>query len=105
MGGGVYSDPPTGWYNVTVGDGTDIVFRDEMEEDVSKWSVSNSGGLTTGAWERVDPNGTIARKGLQAQLDWYRTQGTLKVKKGLDEMIDESFVKNALQKLGRVDVK
>jgi NitT/TauT family transport system substrate-binding protein len=56
-------------------------------------------------WSYVDPNGIIARKGLQAQLDWYRTQGTLKVKKSLDEMIDESFVKNALQKLGRVDVK
>ena len=57
--GGIYSDPPTGWYGVTVGEGTEIVFRDEMEDDVSGWSVSNSGDLSTGAWERVDPVGTI----------------------------------------------
>jgi NitT/TauT family transport system substrate-binding protein len=56
-------------------------------------------------WSYVDPNGDIAREGLQAQLDWYRTQGSLKVKKGIDQMIDERFVKGALEKLGRVDVK
>jgi hypothetical protein len=57
--GGAYLDPPNGWYGVTVGDGTDIIFRDEMEDDVSDWSVTNSSGLTTGAWECVNPNGSI----------------------------------------------
>lgn len=55
-------------------------------------------------WSYVDPNGDIARRGLQAQLDWYRAQGSLKVDKGIDDMIDDQFVKSALAKLGRVDV-
>ncbi len=54
-------------------------------------------------WSYVDPNGDIAREGLQAQLDWYREQGSLKVDMTIDDMIDERFVKAALQKLGRHD--
>jgi hypothetical protein len=67
--GGEYRDPPTGWHNVTVGEGTEIVFRDDMENDVSDWSVIDSGGLTTGSWERVDPNGTIYNSQMAAPED------------------------------------
>jgi len=67
--GGTFTDPPTGWFDVTVGEGTDIIFRDEMEDDVSAWSVINSSGLSTGAWERVDPNGTIYNSVMAAPED------------------------------------
>ncbi len=67
--GGIYSDPPTGWYGVTVGEGTEIIFRDEMEGDVSAWSVTDSDGLSTGTWERVDPNGTIYNSQMAAPED------------------------------------
>ena len=66
---GTFTDPPTGWFDVTVGEGTDIIFRDEMEEDVSAWSIVNSSGLSTGAWERVDPNGTIYNSIMAAPED------------------------------------
>jgi len=67
--GTTFSDPPSGWYDVTVGEGTEIVFRDEMEDDVSNWSVSDSDSLTTGTWERVDPNGTIYNSQMAAPED------------------------------------
>lgn len=44
-------------------------FRDEMENDVSNWSVSDSDSLTTGTWERVDPNGTIYNSQMAAPED------------------------------------
>ena len=64
-----YFDPPTGAHNVIVGEGTVIQFRDEMEEDVSNWLTSNSDSLTTGAWERVDPNGAIYNSQMSAPED------------------------------------
>ncbi|HJN72011.1 MAG TPA: VCBS repeat-containing protein [Phycisphaerales bacterium] len=67
--GATFTDPPTGWYSVIVGDGTKIVFRDDMEDDVTNWSVINSDGLSTGAWERVDPNGTIYNSQMAAPED------------------------------------
>ena len=67
--GGTFTDPPTGWFDVTVGEGTDIIFRDDMEDDVTAWSIVNSNGLTTGAWERVDPNGTIYNSQMAAPED------------------------------------
>ena len=68
-GGGTFTDPPTGWYNVTVGEGTDILFRDEIEEDVSQWSISDSNDLSTGTWEQADPNGTIYNSQMAAPED------------------------------------
>ena len=68
-GGETYLDPPSGWYNVTVGEGTEIIFRDEMEDDVSSWSVVDSVGLTTGTWEQADPNGTIYNTQMAAPED------------------------------------
>jgi hypothetical protein len=67
--GGTFTDPPTGWFSVTVGEGTNILFRDEMEGDVTAWSVLNSSELSTGAWERVDPNGTIYNTEMAAPED------------------------------------
>ncbi len=67
--GSQYSDPPTGWHNVTVGEGTEIIFRDEIEEDVSSWNISDSKNLETGTWEQADPNGTIYNSQMAAPED------------------------------------
>jgi hypothetical protein len=67
--GATFVDPPSSWYGVTVGKGTEIIFRDNMEDDVSNWAVTNSNGLSTGAWERVDPNGTIYNSQMAAPED------------------------------------
>jgi len=67
--GGSYNDPPVGEYNVTVGEGTELLFRDDMEGDVSNWTIANSSGLTTGAWEQADPNGTIYNSQMAAPED------------------------------------
>jgi hypothetical protein len=67
--GGTYNDPPTGEYAVTIGEGTELLFRDDMEGDVSNWTVSNSSGLSTGAWEQADPNGTIYNSQMAAPED------------------------------------
>ena len=67
--GSIYSDPPTGWYDVIIGEGTEIEFRDEFEGDVSSWSIVNSKTLETGAWEQADPNGTIYNTQLAAPED------------------------------------
>ncbi len=69
MKGTSFSDPPAGWYNVRVGEGTKIVFRDNMENDVSNWVINNSESLTTGAWEQADPNGTIYNSQMAAPDD------------------------------------
>jgi len=68
-GGGIFTDPPTGWYSVTVGEGTEILFRDEIEDDVSNWTISDSSRLTTGTWEQADPNGTIYNSQMAAPED------------------------------------
>ena len=66
---GMFTDPPSDWYNVTVGEGTEVIFRDDMEEDVSNWIVSNSDSLTTGTWEQADPIGTIYNSQMAAPED------------------------------------
>ncbi|MGB0716954.1 MAG: FG-GAP-like repeat-containing protein [Phycisphaerae bacterium] len=61
-GGGTFSDPvgaPAATYSAVAAAGTGVTLRDEIEEDVSGWTVINTGGLTGGAWEQADPNGTI----------------------------------------------
>jgi hypothetical protein len=48
-----------------------------MEGDVSSWSVVNEPGLTSGAWEQADPNGTLAGGGFVAPEDDATPDGTM----------------------------
>jgi hypothetical protein len=50
---------PSETYDFAVADLIPVLF-DELESDQG-WSVGNDPGLTTGAWERVDPLGTSAQ--------------------------------------------
>jgi hypothetical protein len=60
--GGTYSDPPTApaaSFSVGVATGTVVAFSDDFET-ASGWTVTNTGPVTSGTWERGDPNGVTS---------------------------------------------
>lgn len=58
--GGVSYSPPGGQSSYSAAVGTlDVAFADNFESDLG-WTVQNT-NLSTGAWVRVDPNGTSAQ--------------------------------------------
>ncbi len=61
--GSMYVDPPGGSvspFSSLVANGTTLVQREEFESDPDpEWTVENDSSLSSGAWERVDPIGTI----------------------------------------------
>lgn len=62
VAGGTFSDPPGApddSYEAVVATGTEMVFRDEIEGDVSGWTIISDASLTGGEWEQADPIGTI----------------------------------------------
>ncbi len=68
VGGGTFLDPPTApasTFTTVAATGTQITFLDEMEGDVSAWTVVNT-ALTSGAWEQAQPNGTVFNAQLAA---------------------------------------
>jgi hypothetical protein len=59
-GGPVFNDPPTApgsAYSTIAAAGTELLFTDSVEGDVSGWAISSS-GLTAGEWEQAVPNVT-----------------------------------------------
>ena len=46
------------FYEAIAANGISVAL-DEIEEDVSGWTVENDPSLVTGAWEQADPNATI----------------------------------------------
>jgi hypothetical protein len=60
-GGPVFNDPPTApgsTYSTIAAAGTQELYADAIEGDVSSWTISSS-GLTAGEWEQAVPNVTI----------------------------------------------
>lgn len=53
--------------------------------------------MTTGY---IDPNGVVSKESLREQQDWYAKQGTVPKKVDIDEIVDEQYVKYAVQQLG-----
>jgi len=51
-------------------------------------------------WGYIDPNGVILKDSLQNQIDWYAQQGMISRKIDVDTIVDERYVKFALDKLG-----
>ncbi|MCH2135436.1 MAG: FG-GAP-like repeat-containing protein [Phycisphaerales bacterium] len=86
-----YRDPPSGGaepYRAIAADGQAQLLRDDMEEDTDGWMVVNDASLETGAWERVDPLGTLygstpsqpeddATAGSDAVRCWITQNGTV----------------------------
>jgi len=58
-----FTDPataPTSPYVAIAALGTEITLRDEFEDEVVGWTVSNDPSLTGGTWQIAVPNGTIS---------------------------------------------
>ena len=72
LAGIVYSDPPGGKatpYQAVATGAVETALDDNIEGDVSAWSVVNDPSLAGGAWEQADPNGTISGGFLAAPED------------------------------------
>jgi hypothetical protein len=66
--GGLFVDPPSvplDTYRALVASSLETAFRDEVEGDVSIWTVVSE-GLSAGAWDQADPNGTVVPGALAA---------------------------------------
>ncbi|MHC4948330.1 MAG: FG-GAP-like repeat-containing protein [Planctomycetota bacterium] len=77
-GGGLFFDPPAGPgapYVAIAGDLFEITLRDEIEGDVSSWTIVNDPSLTAGGWEQAEPVGTIFNNQL-AEPDADDTSGS-----------------------------
>ena len=60
--GTAFTDPgsaPASGYIAVGADGTETLFRLDFEEPATGWTIENDSSLTTGAWEQVDPLGTL----------------------------------------------
>lgn len=51
----------------------------------------------------INPNGHLNKVSLKADIDWYFNKGFLKKKILIDDFVDESFVNEALSKIGRYE--
>jgi len=80
--GAVLFDPPTAPtsnYSAVLAVNTRITLRDEIEGDVSSWTIINDASLVAGGWEQADPNGTVFGTDQAAPED-DATQAANKVK-------------------------
>ena len=67
-----FLDPPgapANTYGTVAALGTVLAFSDDMEGDVSAWTVVSDPSLQSGEWEQADPNGTIFNGDLAAPDD------------------------------------
>ena len=51
-------------------------------------------------WDYPDPNGVILKDSLRDQQDWHAQQGSVPKKADIDAIVDEQYVRRAVQKLG-----
>jgi NitT/TauT family transport system substrate-binding protein len=51
-------------------------------------------------WGYIDPNGLILKDSLQNQIDWYAQQGMVTRKIDVNSIVDDRYVKYAIDKLG-----
>jgi CxxC motif-containing protein (DUF1111 family) len=71
-GGGTFEDPggaPTESYSAIAAVATATTFEEDVEGDVSGWTIVNDPSLLTGAWEKAEPVGTVSGGGEQAAPD------------------------------------
>ena len=51
-------------------------------------------------WGHIDPNGVVGKESLREQQDWYVKQGSVPKKVDVDEIVDDRYVKFAVEQLG-----
>ena len=56
-------------------------------------------------WGYVDPNGTVERESLKDQQAWHARQGTVVKTVNVDEIVDERYIRYALDRLGIVPAR
>ncbi|MDG2055122.1 MAG: FG-GAP-like repeat-containing protein [Phycisphaerales bacterium] len=67
---------PASTYTARASDGDIVLIDEDFEGSVDEWTISDDGSLTTGAWENVDPNGTIWSSSASAPEDDASDDGT-----------------------------
>ncbi len=68
-GGTLFTDPqnaPSETFHAIPALGTEIIFSDSIEGDVSGWMIVSDESLETGEWEQAEPNGTTSGGDLAA---------------------------------------
>lgn len=71
VGGTTFVDPPGApgsTYASFVASGTEVLFEDHIEADVSGWTIADT-SVTGGSWLQAEPNGTLTGGGQQAAPD------------------------------------
>jgi len=51
-------------------------------------------------WNYPDPNGVIVKESLRDQQEWHAKEGSVPKKVDIDAIVDEQYVRRAVQKLG-----
>jgi ABC-type nitrate/sulfonate/bicarbonate transport system substrate-binding protein len=51
-------------------------------------------------WGHIDPNGVLGRESIKEQQEWWLRQGSVTRRVDIDDLVDESFVKYAVEQLG-----
>ncbi|MHC4108848.1 MAG: dockerin type I domain-containing protein, partial [Planctomycetota bacterium] len=77
-GGSVVTDPPNApasTYRSIAADGTELVLDNDVEGDVSAWTILSDPSLSAGEWEQADPNATICCGGQLASPEDDATAG------------------------------
>jgi hypothetical protein len=71
-GGALFEDPPSApsdFFTAVAAIGSEVIYRDEIEEDVDPgWEIENV-DVGSGWWEQADPNGTLSGGGFAAPED------------------------------------
>ena len=72
----------------------------EILELISKYTEEKTDAIAL-ALPYNDRNGELLTEDIQKQLDWYYQNGMVSKKMSSSEMVDLSFLKEALQQLGK----
>jgi NitT/TauT family transport system substrate-binding protein len=51
-------------------------------------------------WGHIDPNGVVSRDSIKEQQEWWVRQGTVTKRVDIDDLVDDSFMKYAVEQLG-----
>jgi NitT/TauT family transport system substrate-binding protein len=51
-------------------------------------------------WGHMDPNGVVVRESIKDQQEWWLRQGTVTRRIDVDELVDDRYVKYAVEQLG-----
>lgn len=75
--------------------------RDEVVEITTRHTpIKDKATIHKMRWSFADPNGTVGKESIKDQQEWYFRNGFVPKKADIDQLIDESYLKYALDILG-----